>query len=1162
MSKVKDLPSITSLADEDLIYVVDDSEGTNGGRKITKANFEATLNPTPATHGAEHVEGGSDAVPNATPSVGGLQSGVDKTKLDGIETGAQVNQTDAEIKTQYENNADTNVFTDAEKTSLGLLKAIAQKVIVQLDPGTGQFSSITAAIASITDATNIKPYVVEIGPGVYTESLITMKPFVFINGEQGATIIRSDATNHDVLRAIGNTGISNCTIEGASSSGFSAIRYLGIGSGVFEVDNCIFGDNNSFIVLECSSGSARVDCKGMAVTPNVAFTRAFDCKGAGENILDVLRGIIILDSGSFNELASVEFAGNTLVLSNISCIVRGSASMDCGFNATNGGNVIIKSTSFNGVDKGLETIAGGLAPSLNVQGLTVLESVINDIELNHPGTTGFISANIDRTKIVVDPGVTIGSAFADTMGGGMTVVGDLVQGDRADRQLNISKVVRETTSVGVDEGTYGGLIDAGGLNLTVLAGSGFIEDSIDGFLKEVSWSDTALVLPSKANNYIFANSNGVIQQSTSIPNLLTNILLGRVATLSSVVAFIDRQEIAFHHHPNKLEDFIRDVLKGINSNGCVVTENLTTPFEIDITGGKNYFGTAVYLPTGGLTRSWRTHYRDGIGGFSIINGVSLIDNALYDDGSGTLASVSAGQFKKDWVFVNGEGADEKYHLIVGQGQFSSQLLAEESSFPVVPGTFTDGLIRIASIITQQGVGNVISIGDERPRVGGTIASGAAAGDHGSLTGLNDDDHTQYLLVNGTRAMSGNLNMNSSSITNVNTINGRNYTTDGTKLDTIETNATADSASVAIPPRIANGGSAGTDTNTYANANHTHGDSNQVILNTSTGIIKGGQLTPNGGDSSKFDIADGNGVIIDAYTDPDNPVKTPVAWTGLTALTVVGLGVNEFSFIALDSTGSTVQQITPFTPAQRRDLIILGTLLHVDMATVTSTSNSVAPITGTANRLHDLSDAVRIIKDSGAEFVTSSTNLEVKRTDAIHHGAGINYESDKSNPDFKDNAEQVIVPFFTNRRDGAGGIVIITGVTDVDVNFFDNDNASLDAMPTDEYQIKRIYFAPGSGISVMEYGQTTFKSIAEAEGAIFNDGHIKNPELSKAIPLHAWLIVKEGTTNLANTADAKFIQADRFGIHPLINSTTSTTTSQQAYENSSTPQIVIDAIRGG
>jgi len=41
------------------------------------------------------------------------------SKLSGIESNAAADQTDAEIKTAYENNANTNSFTDAEKTKLG-----------------------------------------------------------------------------------------------------------------------------------------------------------------------------------------------------------------------------------------------------------------------------------------------------------------------------------------------------------------------------------------------------------------------------------------------------------------------------------------------------------------------------------------------------------------------------------------------------------------------------------------------------------------------------------------------------------------------------------------------------------------------------------------------------------------------------------------------------------------------------------------------------------------------------------------------------------------------------------------------------------------------------------------------------------------------------------
>ena len=51
------------------------------------------------------------------PAEGAFVDG-DKTKLDSIESGATGDQTDGEIKTAYENNANTNAFTDSEKTNL------------------------------------------------------------------------------------------------------------------------------------------------------------------------------------------------------------------------------------------------------------------------------------------------------------------------------------------------------------------------------------------------------------------------------------------------------------------------------------------------------------------------------------------------------------------------------------------------------------------------------------------------------------------------------------------------------------------------------------------------------------------------------------------------------------------------------------------------------------------------------------------------------------------------------------------------------------------------------------------------------------------------------------------------------------------------------------
>lgn len=53
------------------------------------------------------------------------------------------------------------------------------------------------------------------------------------------------------------------------------------------------------------------------------------------------------------------------------------------------------------------------------------------------------------------------------------------------------------------------------------------------------------------------------------------------------------------------------------------------------------------------------------------------------------------------------------------------------------------------------------------------------------TGGDVDPGTTYLLLDGSRAMTGSLDMGGSNIINVNLVDGRNLETDGAKLDTLD-----------------------------------------------------------------------------------------------------------------------------------------------------------------------------------------------------------------------------------------------------------------------------------------------------------------------------------------------------------------------------------------
>ena len=104
---------------------------------MTKARSLADFisDGNPLADGTIAVSEVSGAAPLASPSftgniavtgnVDGRDVAADGTKLDGIETSATADQTDAEIRTAVEAATDSNVFTDADHTKLNAIEASA-----------------------------------------------------------------------------------------------------------------------------------------------------------------------------------------------------------------------------------------------------------------------------------------------------------------------------------------------------------------------------------------------------------------------------------------------------------------------------------------------------------------------------------------------------------------------------------------------------------------------------------------------------------------------------------------------------------------------------------------------------------------------------------------------------------------------------------------------------------------------------------------------------------------------------------------------------------------------------------------------------------------------------------------------------------------------------
>lgn len=101
----------------------------------------------------------------------------------------------------------------------------------------------------------------------------------------------------------------------------------------------------------------------------------------------------------------------------------------------------------------------------------------------------------------------------------------------------------------------------------------------------------------------------------------------------------------------------------------------------------------------------------------------------------------------------------------------------------------------------------------------------------------------------------------------------------------------------------------------------------------------------------------------------------------------------------------------------------------------------------------------------------------------------------------------------------------------------------------------------SGVMRLQYGQTSYPTLAKAIAAISSETFVVNPDNALDCILIGLLTVKDGTSDLSNTDDAIFTFVSKFG--DILGGTggIATTTLQQAYNNSIPPEILTNSTLG-
>ncbi len=280
----------------------------------------------------------------------------------------------------------------------------------------------------------------------------------------------------------------------------------------------------------------------------------------------------------------------------------------------------------------------------------------------------------------------------------------------------------------------------------------------------VDWDTDTLLLPVSQTNYIYVTSAGMLTSNTSLPNIISNVYLGRVITNGTTITIIDAVPMYSNSIANNNFSYLLNGVGPVYSSGSSTTENVT-PRHLDITSGFYYVATIPFMPSGGTNITFTQYNKNGSSTF-VTSLTNIVNNTQYNN-SNTLSSLTASYYAQHSLYVVGEGLNEQYMLVLAQAEYSSLIAAETTTIPIPPSFFNGSISLIAGIIVQQGSANIIEILDQRPVVGFRATGTTTTSDHQSLSNRDAlDAHSQYLLKGNADSMGINLNMGTFNIYNV------------------------------------------------------------------------------------------------------------------------------------------------------------------------------------------------------------------------------------------------------------------------------------------------------------------------------------------------------------------------------------------------------------
>ena len=299
------------------------------------------------------------------------------------------------------------------------------------------------------------------------------------------------------------------------------------------------------------------------------------------------------------------------------------------------------------------------------------------------------------------------------------------------------------------------------------------------------------------------------------------------------------------------------------------------------------------------------------------------------------------------------------------------------------------------------------------------------------------------------------------------------------------------------------------------------------------------------------------VVRNTYTYATIPDVTNLYYSGGTNISLPNIGIADSTYLLVNSASTLYQQITFPTPQERRENIYLGKINHPNRSTISSVNNNPDFDVSPMSVLRDLWTPLKLI-NQGIIVSANGANLNINTSAGTLWGNGIGWITNQLNPDSVSISGTSPTTF--QYRVQTGGT--FSNTTTIDVSHYDlNGVITSIGGGAGASTNQRVYLFP-TGLVRIQYGQTVYSTFADAVAAVQTESFIEYGNHRDNAILIGVITVNKSATLLNNTSQAKFTLVSKFG--ELLGGTggLSTTTLQQAYDNSNSPEITINAVLDG